>query len=226
MRMGLRLNRERGVAAAAAVLLTVAGCTAQPTVPDTATTVPSTDTSLMTVASSMPTTPPSRVTTTTGPCGESDVGLNPGGGPPIGPVIVCIDILVSSDRPVDAGLVDPDHSAADAEEALLALGAMTDFTTPEGLMNLVPAGYDIGMDFQRSDGVLSVSLPVRFRNIPALGTSANNDAFLLQMFGTAFTDPSIDEAHFSLEGDSVAFCAMLERDSDCAAMTRGEFFGS
>lgn len=70
-----------------------------------------------------------------------------------------------------------------------------------------------------------MSLPVRCRNIPAVGTSANNDAFLLQMFGTAFTGSSVDEVHFDLEGDPVAFCAMLERDADCAVTTRAEFFG-
>lgn len=226
MRVGIWMKRERGVAAAVAAMVVLAGCAVQAPLADPTTTVGNAGTSSVTSTTTTPTTALStEATATIAPCGKTGVGLDPDGGPSIGPVVVCIDVLVSSDRLPDAGVVAPGHLVADAEAALAALGAMDEFTTPEGLMNLIPAGFDDGMEFTRSDGTLDVSLPARFRELPALGTSANNDAFLLQMFGTAFTDPTVEQVRFDLAGDPAAFCAMVERDPDCAAMTRGEFFG-
>ena len=131
--MGLWMNRLQGIAAAVAMMIVLSSCAVQPPVADRTTTVTGAGSSSVTVTPSTVATTSSTGVTSVGSCGKSDAGLDPGGGPPIGPVVVCIDVLVTSDRPVDAGVVVLDHPAADAEAVVLALGAMDEFTTPEGL---------------------------------------------------------------------------------------------
>jgi hypothetical protein len=158
-----------------------------------------------------------------GSCADRPLGLDPAGTEP-GPVRSCLEAwdFTSALSLVASSAVAGDAQNAEAAYALLGEGPYG--VDGSGFFSLIPAGWADRIVVTRNDGEIHVHLPHDFVDIDDLGTTANNLVVLGQLYGTAFSDPTITLAHMSVEGDAALFCGRLDRAAVCGTMTRGQFF--
>jgi hypothetical protein len=149
----------------------------------------------------------------TGSCADRPLGLDPAG--TAWDFTSALSLIASSAVTGDA---------ADAEAAYAFLGEGPYGVDGSGFFSLIPAGWADRIVVTRNDGEIHVDLPHDFVDIDDLGTAANNLVVLGQLYGTAFSDPTITLAHMSVGGDEAAFCGRLDRAAVCGTMTRGQFF--
>ena len=228
--------KPRYAAAVCAMVLVVCACdaTGDPSSTGSTSTTTGVPATTQLVTTTTPVTTPATQTTTqtmlpstTAPasaCGSLDLGLDPAGTKP-GPVAVCLggpsgasfrDLGVVLDR---AGLVD-------AEGAFAALAAGLDpAERQQGYTSFIPDAWPGQIVITRpAAGQLVVDFTDDIYSINGISTSDNSEIVLVQVFGTAYSDPTVASVTITVNGDPDGLCNLFGRTAGCGESSRTSFF--
>lgn len=175
-----------------------------------------------------------RVSSTTAPnsaptaaCLDHSLGLDPDGGL-VGPVIACADAFFGSDDFIASAVVRAGtYENAEAAFAGLATGLKMGSAgiDDDGYLSLIPS--DWGGEFtitQEGDGVVTVDISEELLAVSGLSTTTNSTILFGQLFGTAFSDLSVQQVTITVAGSTASFCGLLQFRLDCATLHRSDFF--
>ena len=157
-------------------------------------------------------------------CEGDDLGLSEENVTP-GPVAVCLS-KDDATTFMELAIVLPRAGVETAEQAFMALGNGIDpAESDRGFDSLIPTGWTEVLIVSRpAPDVIVVDLPDAIYAVNGLSTLANGDILLLQLFGTAFSDPTVAMVTITVNGERNGLCGFLQRRPGCDTSTRSNFF--
>lgn len=182
----------------------------------TSTSTTTTMNSLTTAASTTLLPPPS--------CQTEELGITPSENQ-AGPVAVCLSAFAGGGF-LEIAKVLSVAGITTAEQALNALArGLDEEYTQRGYVSLIPPDWEGQITVGRLDSAsLLIDLTQAVFDINGLSTLDNGDIFLVQIFGTAFSDTSVNEVTITVDGDRDTLCGFLQRRPGCTTVTRDAFF--